>query len=284
MAKGNFLSEVEEFGVVLDREKHGFPVRDVDFSFPYVVLTFCLSGSARAMYDMREITQGKNDLGIILPGHVMRPLDCSEDYTYARLAVSQKVFDNLSAQLFSHDYEKFHYAPVCSLTDEQMHRILTMVELIEAIAAHDSSELKHRDAMLQAQIAVGYEFLNLYRREQDQQWSENRGSVIFAKFCDLVVVHFREAKEVLFYADKLHLHPKYLSRVISTETHGISPKKWIASYVVAQAKRVIEANPMWSLKEVSYDLGFEEPTSFYRYFKRVAGMTAQEYKESLNTK
>lgn len=284
MAKGNFLNEVEEFGVVLDREIHGFPVRDEDFSFPYVVLTFCLSGSARAMYDMREITQGKNDLGIILPGHVMRPLDCSEDYTYARLAVSQKVFDNLSAQLFSHDYEKFHYAPVCSLTDEQMHRILTMVELIEAIAAHDSFELKHRDAMLQAQIAVGYEFLNLYRREQDQQWSENRGGVIFAEFCDLVVAHFREAKEVLFYADKLHLHPKYLSRVISTETHGISPKKWIASYVVAQAKRVIEANPMWSLKEVSYDLGFEEPTSFYRYFKRVAGMTAQEYKESLNTK
>ena len=284
MSKGNFSKKVEEFGVVFDREMHGFAVRDVDFSFPYVILTFCLSGSARAMYDMREITQGKNNLGIILPGHVMRPLSCTEDYTYARLAVSQKVFDNLSAQLFSHDYEKFHYAPVCSLTDEQMHRILTMVELIEAIAAHDSSELKHRDAMLQAQIAVGYEFLNYYRREQDQQWSENRGGVIFAEFCDLVVAHFREAKEVLFYADKLHLHPKYLSRVISTETHGISPKKWIASYVVAQAKRVIEANPMWSLKEVSYDLGFEEPTSFYRYFKRVAGMTAQAYKESLNTK
>ena len=284
MAKGNFSKKVEEFGVVLDRERHGLGVRDVDFSFPYVVLTLCLSGRARAMYDMREITQCKNDLGIILPGHVMRPLDCSEDYSYVRLAVSEKVFDNLGAQLFSHDYEKFHYAPVCSLTDDQARRILSMMELIGAIAAHDSAELKHRDAMLQAQIAIGYEFLNLYRREQDLKWSESRGGVIFAQFCDLVVAHFREAKEVLFYADKLHLHPKYLSRVISEETHGISPKEWIASYVVAQAKRVIETNPMWSLKEVAYDLGFEEPTSFYRYFKRVAGMTAHEYKESLNTK
>lgn len=59
-----------------------------------------------------------------------------------------------------------------------MHRILTMVELIGAIAAHDSSELKHRDAMLQAQIAIGYEFLNLYRREQDLKWSESRGGGI----------------------------------------------------------------------------------------------------------
>ena len=97
MAKGNFLSEVEEFGVVLDREKHGFAVRDVDFSFPYVVLTFCLSGSARAMYDMREITQGKNDLGIILPGHVSKePADQKimeelgmEPIIHARMALGE---------------------------------------------------------------------------------------------------------------------------------------------------------------------------------------------------
>lgn len=132
MSKGNFSKKVEEFGVVLDREMHGLEVRDVDFSFPYVVLTFCISGSARALFDMREITQRKNDLGIILPGHVMRPLDCTEDYAYARLAVSEKVFDNLSAQLFSHDYEKFHYAPICSLTDEQAYRLVSIVELIEA--------------------------------------------------------------------------------------------------------------------------------------------------------
>ncbi|MCR5505207.1 MAG: helix-turn-helix domain-containing protein [Elusimicrobiaceae bacterium] len=284
MAKSNFLQNVEEIGVVVEREMHRFAVYDVDFSFPYVILTLCLGGSARALFDMREITQRKNDLGIILPDHVMRPLECSEDYTYARIAVSQKMFDNLNSQLFSHDYEKFHYAPVCSLTDEQAHRILSIMELIGTIAAHDPSELKHRDVMLQAQIAVGYEFLNYYRREQDLHWSESRSHVIFAEFCDLVVAHFREAKEILYYADKLHLHPKYLSRVISTETHGISPKEWIANYVVAQAKALIASNPTWSLKEVAYDLGFEEPTSFYRYFKRVAGITANEYKETLNTK
>lgn len=284
MAKSNFLQNVEEIGVDVEREMHRFAVYDVDMSFPFVILTLCLSGSARALFDMLEMTQQKNDLGLILPGHVMRPLECSENYTYARLAVSQKMFDDLKSQLFSHDYNKFNYAPICSLTDLQVQRLMTILEQIEIIAAHDEMDLKHRNHILLAQMAVGYEYLNYYRREQDRQWSENRGSVIFAQFCDLVVAHYREAKEVLFYADKLHLHPKYLSRVVSAETHGISPKEWIANYVVAQAKRVIASNPAWSLKEVAFDLGFGEPTSFYRYFKRVAGITANEYKETLNTK
>lgn len=29
------------------------------------------------------------------------------------------MFDDLRFHTFSHDYEKFNYAPVCSLTDEQ---------------------------------------------------------------------------------------------------------------------------------------------------------------------
>jgi AraC-like DNA-binding protein len=33
-------------------------------------------------------------------------------------------------------------------------------------------------------------------------------------------------------------------------------------------------------QETAYLLGFSEPTSFYRYFKRVTGMTAKQYRDS----
>jgi AraC-like DNA-binding protein len=41
-----------------------------------------------------------------------------------------------------------------------------------------------------------------------------------------------------------------------------------------------EARATQTLQETAYMLGFTEPTSFYRYFKRITGMTAKQYRDS----
>ena len=127
---------------------------------------------------------------------------------------------------------------------------------------------------------MGYEFLNYYRRDKDRQWAANHSTDIFNRFCDLVVKHYRESREIKYYADLLNLTPKHLSKVIHTATNGLSPVKWIEQYVTAQAKRLIETRATQTLQETAYMLGFSEPTSFYRYFKRVVGMTAKQYRDS----
>ncbi len=91
--------------------------------------------------------------------------------------------------------------------------------------------------------------------------------------------HYRESREVKYYAGLLNLTPKHLSKVIRTVTNGLSPVKWIEQYVVAQAKRLIETRATPTLQETAFLLGFSEPTSFYRFFKRVAGMTAKQYRD-----
>ena len=58
----------------------------------------------------------------------MHPLDCSDDFTYALLFISPKMLDDLQFNIFSHDIEKFNYAPICSLTDEQAAHLLNIVE------------------------------------------------------------------------------------------------------------------------------------------------------------
>ena len=49
----------------------------------------------------------------------MHPLGCTDDFTYTMLFISPKMLDDLRFQTFSHDHEKFNYAPICSLTDDQ---------------------------------------------------------------------------------------------------------------------------------------------------------------------
>ena len=257
---------------------HRFFYLNEDFVFPHIILTLCLSGSARAKYDMRVITHKKNDLAFIMPGHVMHPMDCTDDFTYTMFFISPKMFDDLRFHTFSHDYEKFNYTPVCSLTDEQATHLLTIVDQLIVIANHTDKELPHRYQALLAQLAVGFEFLNYYRREQDRQWSENRHAELFNRFCDLVVKHYRESREVKYYASLMNITPKHLSKVIRAATGGLSPGQWIEQYVTAQAKRLIEARATPTLQETAYMLGFSEPTSFYRFFKRVTGMTTKQYR------
>lgn len=271
---------IEQSDILIVREmRHLFDFNE-DFVFPHIILTLILSGSARAMYDMRVITHHKNDLAIIMPGHIMHPLDCTDDFTYVMFFISPKMFDDLRFHTFSHDSEKFNYAPVCSLTDEQAAHLLDIVDQLIIIANHTNEEMPHRYQVLLAQLAVGYEFLNHYRREQDKQWVENRHTELFNRFCDLVTKHYRESREVQFYANQMNITPKYLSKVVRAATNGLSPGEWIEQYVTTQAKRLIESRATQTLQETAYMLGFSEPTSFYRYFKRVTGMTAKQYRDS----
>ena len=277
-SKEPLQQSIEQSDILIVREMPRFFGYNEDFVFPHIILTLILSGSARAMYDMRVITHHKNDLTIILPGHIMHPIECSDDFSYTLLFISPKMFDDLRFHTFSHDYEKFNNAPFCSLTDEQAAHLLAIVDQLAIIANHTDKELPHRYQTLLAQLAVGYEFLNYYRRDQDRQWAENRNADIFNRFIDLVVKHYRESREVKYYADLLHISPKHLSKVVRTAANGLSPVKWIEQYVMAQAKRLIETRATQTLQETAYLLGFSEPTSFYRYFKRVTGMTAKQYR------
>lgn len=59
---------------------------------------------------------------------------------------------------------------------------------------HDYNELQLRRQMLLSQLAVAYEFINYYRREQDRQWAESRAATFYTQFCDLVVA---QAKRIM---------------------------------------------------------------------------------------
>ena len=161
-SKEPLLHSIGQSDILIVREMPRFFGYNEDFVFPHIILTLILSGSARAMYDMRVINHHKNDLTMILPGHIMHPMDCSDDFTYALLFISPKMLEDLRFYTFSHDHEKFNYAPICSLTDEQAAHLLTIINQLDIIANYSDKELPHRYQTLLAQLAVGYEFLNCH--------------------------------------------------------------------------------------------------------------------------
>ncbi len=272
------LQSVEQNGVCVEKEVQGYYVTGVDMVFPHIMILLCLRGTAHIMFDMQEFTIEKNDLGIIPPGHFLRRLSCSKNYTFACVLISAEMFNEVKAHAFSHDYDKFNYAPISHLNDVQARHVMSLNDILEAIASHNSNDLQLRQQMLLSHLVVGLEFINYYRREQDKDWLKSRPTVLYTQFCDLVVKHYRENRNVNFYAELMGYNARYFSKIFRQFSNGLSPLEWIQQYVATQAKRIMDMHPNQTVKETAYQLGFPHTANFCRYFKRATGIYPQEYK------
>lgn len=97
-------------------------------------------------------------------------------------------------------------------------------------------------------------------------------------FRDLLAVQFKTLKSVSGYASQMNVSEKRLTAA-ATKTMNKSPKTIIDEKVMLEAKRLLIHTNL-SIKEVGYDLGFEEPTNFIKYFRKHAEKTPIEFREA----
>ena len=276
---------IESNGIILCmNEKVGkgaFP--NIDLVYPYIILSLNLCGSSHSLYDMKEIRARKNDLTVFLPGHIIRPLEHSEDYTHAWLFFDPSKFKDSEMKFNSNDMELLSQCPICHLTDEQAENLLLLLGVINYIANRSEEELPNKHRLLEQQLSVTYELYMSIRHEQDTEWNKDRMGHIYLTFCNLVVEHYKEERNVNYYAKLLGYDPRYFSKIFRAYNDGTSPLEWIQNYISNQAKRMISEHPEQSIKEVSIQLGFPTTANFCRYFLRATGIYPLAYKDSLQS-
>ena len=261
------------------RDIHRFPVYGQDIISEYLMVCINHSGTARALYDMQEVTFNPNEIAIVLPGHILRPLESSPDYTVTLLIHSVPLYEELRTRRLSRAHYKFHRMPACPLTEDDMAQFMKAVDMLEHICKASLQRYPFRHEMLIAQTNVMAEMINAYRRElDDKALSDIHKSGIFNDFCDLLALHYREQHEVAFYADHLHLSPRYFS-VLVKEVVGLSASDYIEEYIASQAKSLLKTRPELSVLQISFHLGFSESPSFCRFFKRLTGLTPTAFRE-----
>lgn len=59
---------------------------------------------------------------------------------------------------------------------------------------------------------------------------------------------------------------------------GSTPLQIINERIVLEAKRMLRYLPL-RVKEISRDLGFEDPSYFNKFFKKITGMTPVDFRE-----
>ena len=82
---------------------------------------------------------------------------------------------------------------------------------------------------------------------------------------------------VQYFADKLGLTPNYFGDIIKHFTQK-SALENIHEFVIKKAKELLEKNREMNSTEVAYELGFEYPNYFSKFFKKQVNLTPKEYR------
>jgi AraC family transcriptional regulator, transcriptional activator of pobA len=104
------------------------------------------------------------------------------------------------------------------------------------------------------------------------------GRSLVQRFKQAVEAHFHEWHQVKNYAMALNVSPNYLNEVISSNINTPA-KDYIRHRLILEAKRMTLFTPK-SSKEIGFDLGFEDPSHFSKFFKSSTGQSLVQFRET----
>lgn len=143
------------------------------------------------------------------------------------------------------------------------------------------SQCYHKEIVRSIIKAILLEMLSNMESDQCQSVEgESKIQFQFNRFLQMLSNENIKHRPIDFFADKLCLSAKYLS-VICAKVSGKSARQWIDEYTVEDIRYHL-FNTDYSIKEISYRLGFENLSFFGKYVKRHFGKSPSELRNARN--
>ncbi len=108
----------------------------------------------------------------------------------------------------------------------------------------------------------------------------NRDKILLKEFNLLLTKNIKHSRGVKFYAEHLAVTSKKLNYLTKT-FYGKTAKVFIEERIIIDSKKLLLETPE-TVKQISYNLGFTEPTNFNKFFKKNTATTPQQYREQYN--
>lgn len=195
-------------------------------------------------------------------------------YTGMYVQLSKKIIDE-NRFLFK-TYLDYGQHEALYLTENEVKEISTVFELMIKYY-----ETKNRNFnVLLSYVNV---LISLVEAFYKRQFSTNpkQYNRIITDFQQSLIEYYNQPvnqlPSVQFFADKLNLTPNYLGDIIKHFTQKSAIEN-IHEFVIKKAKDLLEQNTAMNNAEVAYELGFEYPNYFAKFFKKQVNLTPKEYR------
>ena len=247
---------------------------------------YCLSGHLKVTVNLKTYDMHPDSVFINLPGNIVNiSIPGEEDlsgHNVIIILVSRDFMQNIRFDFNKSFQDSIHLlqTPVITLNPHQRDIAEDYLNLAVKII---KSPLHNRKDVIGALISsLTYMSADVWRSNLTAatpatSGTSDRLSILFDRFIALVGEYSSSQRGVGFYAEKLCLTSKYLSKLIK-QASGRSAPDWINSFVILEAKNLLRYSDL-SIKEIVFQLHFPNQSVFYKFFKTHTGMIPSEYRK-----
>ncbi len=253
-----------------EQEEHDIskPHRDNHY-----LLMLAISGDFKLNIDFKEVAFSEPTLFCVFPEQVHHITEAKNPKGWI-ISFDPSVIDEEIRQLFE---SKFH-API-SLDPQsdfylQSFTLLTVIENLQSNVVNKYSN-KTIHSMFTAflnSIASNIVFTNFVKNI-----TENRGTTIKDAFNHLLKKHYKTWKQPAQYASELAISVAHLNDTIKALT-GNPVSIHIQQGSILEAKRQLYFTNK-SVKEIAYEMGYDEPVYFGKLFKKITNLTPLAFRQ-----
>ena len=238
------------------------------------VILLCIKGELSIKINLEEYNVTSPSLVTIMPGQIIEFMDASEPIELYAIALSRRFIDMINIPGWQQQYMTMYNNPIHTLSTQELRALYIFYTMLYSAAAN--TENPFRLQVIENLIRVFYYGgVSSFPRTNKSATSTN---TIVQRFMELVQEHYTQHRLISFYADKLCITPKYLSKLVKENT-GLAASDWIERHVILEARAMLQSSEM-TIQQIASALNFPNQSFFGKYFKRATGLSPKQYREN----
>lgn len=216
---------------------------------------------------------------IVLYDQICQPMSYSEDLKCRAIVMSKEFSNSMFANSSSLMPLKNLVSdnPVIDTKDSE-NAFGMLFDLLLNIAKSPLTEFK-LEAAKHLTLSMFYGYSHQTYQYNETKLVNSRKKELYNLFLEKVEAYHKQEREVLFYADKLCVTPKYLSQILK-EVSGHTGLEIIEEYTITTCKALLSSTTM-SVQQISDEMNFPSQSVFGKYFKRLTGLSPKEYRNTI---
>lgn len=254
------------------------------FRFDGYIIIFCISGRIQLEVNLDAFQVGSNSLVLNVPGNIIRVSGVETDERNLHFIVVAMSKSFMSGVRF--DFNRLFNESMalldnpCITLDRSERRLCR--EYLDLASVLLTSDIQNKKEAIGALISsISYVLGSIWTgkltaAERKPHAPSAKAKNVYDQFLRLVTDYHTSERNMKFYADRLCLTPKYLSKLVKTVS-GRSAPDWIDAFVILEAKNLLKYSEL-SIKQIVAKLNFPNQSVFYKFFKSHTGKTPSQYR------
>ena len=275
----NHIDKIDQNGyVIFDLTRDTDSDSTTPIETKYTAVLFCTQGEATIEANMENYHLRRGDC--LCVGNILykRTTHMSEDFK-ARVLICFNTFALDSVVGIPVGFmESLYTKPAVNIEDEVVLTILSnYFDNLEQLQ-HFNMGIRHNELVVLAFRSIVLLMAMLRGDSDNNRVVYGQGDVYFRSFINLIDRQVKNNHEVAYYAEQLHITPKYLSEVCKLKS-GHKAKEIISSFLISKIKQeIIMSNK--SIKAIAYEYGFADQSSMGKFFSKMTGQSPGDFRKS----